>query len=174
MRPRTKCRTRGEKWTRSFSYWQEFGIGGFRADMAHMVPMEFWRWAIARARARGTEGKAFFLAEAYDGDPAKLWHGNVLEALLESGFDSVYDGESSELMQQIYEGPKWANDLDELAWRGPLFQNALRYAENHDEVRIASPYRWGGHGMKVGPGSVGHSLRKCARSPDGLQRSGSR
>ena len=146
------------------SYWQEFGIGGFRADMAHMVPMEFWRWAIARARARGPEGKAFFLAEAYDGDPAKLWHGNVLEALLESGFDSVYDGESSELMQQIYEGPKWANDLDELAWRGPLFQNALRYAENHDEVRIASPYRWGGHGMKVGR-AVSAILFGSARGP---------
>ena len=53
------------------SYWQEFGIGGFRADMAHMVPMEFWRWAIARARARGPEGKAFFLAEAYDGEVVK-------------------------------------------------------------------------------------------------------
>lgn len=130
------------------AYWQDLGVGGFRADMAHMVPMEFWRWAIARARKR--DPQCFLLAEAYDGDPAKLYGGNVLEALMQSGFDSVYDGESYELVQQIYEGPKWANDLDELAWRGEQFREVLRYAENHDEVRLANPQRWGGHGMKVG------------------------
>src|SRR5690606_19056476 len=31
-------------------WWQGFGVAGFRADMAHMVPVEFWRWAIRRAR----------------------------------------------------------------------------------------------------------------------------
>ncbi|MFP6876461.1 MAG: alpha-amylase family glycosyl hydrolase [Roseibacillus sp.] len=130
------------------AYWQEFGVAGFRVDMAHMVPMEFWRWALARARER--QAGVFFMAEAYDGDPAKLTHGNVLEELLRCGFDAIYDGESYELVQQIYEGPKWANDLDELAWRGELFQSAVRYAENHDEVRVASPLRWGGFGMAVG------------------------
>jgi hypothetical protein len=30
------------------------------------------------------------------------------------------------------------------------FHRSLRYAENHDEVRLASPKEWGGHGMKVG------------------------
>jgi glycosidase len=130
------------------AYWQEQGVGGFRADMAHMIPMEFWCWVIRRARER--DSSVFFMAEAYDGDPAKLCEGNVLEELLKNGFDAVYDGESHQLVQQIYEGLKWANDLDELAWRGALFENAVRYAENHDEVRLASPHRWGGHGMMVG------------------------
>lgn len=129
-------------------YWQRFGVDGFRVDMAHMVPMEFWRWTLRRARARDPE--AFFLAEAYEGDPAKLTEGNVLEALLGAGFNSVYDIGTYQLIQQIYEGPKWANDIDRVTPRGERFYLSARFAENHDEVRLASPLRWGGLGMAVG------------------------
>lgn len=52
------------------AYWQELGVDGFRADMAHMIPMEFWRWSVRRARRR--DPHVFFCAEAYDNDPAKL------------------------------------------------------------------------------------------------------
>ena len=45
-------------------YWQQMGVDGFRVDMAHMIPMEFWRWVVARCRARDSE--VFFAAEAYD------------------------------------------------------------------------------------------------------------
>lgn len=129
-------------------HWQRLGVDGFRVDMAHMVPMEFWRWALRRARSRDPE--AYFLAEAYEGDPAKLTEGNVLEALLGAGFDSVYDIGTYQLIQQIYEGPKWANDIDRATPRGERFYLSARFAENHDEVRLASPLRWGGLGMKVG------------------------
>ena len=37
------------------AYWQSIGLDGFRCDMSHMVPPEFWNWAIARARARHPE-----------------------------------------------------------------------------------------------------------------------
>ena len=30
------------------AYWQDLGVDGFRADMAQMVPPEFWRWLIGR------------------------------------------------------------------------------------------------------------------------------
>ncbi|SHJ74538.1 Glycosidase [Rubritalea squalenifaciens DSM 18772] len=130
------------------SYWQLMGVDGFRCDMAHMVPMEFWRWAVRQARWRNPE--VYFMAEAYDGDRAKLTDENVLHALLDSGFDSVYDGDSYELVKQIYEGDKWANDLDDILWDERKLNQMLRYAENHDEVRIASPKHWGGHGLKVG------------------------
>ncbi len=129
-------------------YWHRMGVSGYRADMAHMVPMEFWRWAIARARER--DPGVFFVAEAYDGDEAKLTDGNVLEALLGSGFDAVYDSPTYQLVQQIYEGPKWGNDIDAVLPKGERFYASARYAENHDEVRLASPLRWGGLGMKVG------------------------
>ena len=130
------------------AYWQALGVDGFRVDMAHMVPMEFWRWSVKRARARQAE--VFFSAEAYDNDPAKLTQGNVLDELLESGFDAVYDDPSYDVLEGIYDSGKWANDLDALTFTGKRFHQSLRYAENHDEVRLASPQEWGGLGMKVG------------------------
>lgn len=130
------------------AYWQEMGVDGFRADMAHMVPMEFWRWVIHRARGR--RAACYFMAEGYDGDPAKLTDDDVLSALLDAGFDTVYDGDSYELVKELYVAGKWANDFDRLLWDDVRRNQMLRYAENHDEVRIASKQNWGGHGAQLG------------------------
>lgn len=130
------------------TYWQGMGVDGFRVDMAHLVPMEFWRWLVRRARGR-VEG-VFFCAEAYDNDPAKLTDGDVLEELLEAGFDAVYDDPIYDVMEGIYDDGKWANDLDGLTFTGERFHRSLRYAENHDEVRLANPGVWGGYGMGMG------------------------
>ncbi len=130
------------------AYWQEMGVSGFRADMAHMVPMEFWRWAVKRARAR--QADVFFTAEAYDNDPAKLTDGNVLDELFKAGFHAVYDDPIYDVLEGIYDSGKWANDLDDLTFGRSHFHQLLRYAENHDEVRLASPKEWSGLGMKVG------------------------
>jgi glycosidase len=129
-------------------YWQAMGVDGFRCDMAHMVPMEFWRWAVKRCRLR--DPQVFFCAEAYDNDPAKLTDGHVLDLLIQAGFDAVYDDPVYDVIEGIYDSVKWANDLDPLTFTGVRFHKSLRYAENHDEVRLANPQVWGGHGMKVG------------------------
>ena len=130
------------------AYWQEMGIDGFRVDMAHMVPMEFWRWVVTRCRGRSSG--VFFAAEAYDNDPAKLTDGHVLDELLNAGFDAVYDDPSYDVFEGLYDAGKWANDLDPLTFTGARFHKSLRYGENHDEVRLASSKEWGGLGMKVG------------------------
>mgnify|MGYP000350828482 CR=1 FL=1 len=135
------------------AYWQALGVDGFRCDMAHMVPMDFWIWAVNKAKDRFAH--TYFMAEAYDGDPMKVTKGNVLNELLESGFDAVYDSESYDLVKGIYEEGKWANDLDDLLWDETRLHKMIRYAENHDEVRIASPKQWGGHGAKVGMAASG-------------------
>lgn len=129
-------------------YWQELGVDGFRCDMAHMIPMEFWHWAVRRARERQPD--VFFTAEAYDGDPAKLTDGHVLDALLDAGFDAVYDDPSYKVVMRMHTSGAWANDLDAIALEGDRFQKSLHYVENHDEVRIASPLAWGGIGMAGG------------------------
>lgn len=144
------------------AYWQELGIAGFRCDMAHLVPLEFWAWAIRLARARQPE--VFFVGEAYDNDPMKVSVGNVLEGLLIAGFDAVYDDPSYKLLKGIYDGPKWANDLDDLPLNDWLFHRSLRYAENHDEVRLAGASQWGGIGMEVGR-SVSAILYALGRGP---------
>lgn len=130
------------------AHWQSLGVDGFRCDMAHWVPMEFWRWETARARQRrpGT----LFVAEAYDNDPNKLTDGNVLTALVEAGFDAVYDDQSYDILKDLYDGPKWANDLDGVLGAVAPLHQSLRYGENHDEVRLASPTQWGGLGAAVG------------------------
>ena len=129
------------------AYWQGMGVGGFRCDMAHMVPLPFWRWVIAHARLR--DRSAFFVAEGYD-DHLKLVEGPVHAALLSAGFDGVYDGASYESLRRIFEGGAWANDLDSLHQEAaPLFRGGVRYIENHDEPRITSAPYWGGEGSRV-------------------------
>ena len=130
------------------AYWQQMGVDGFRVDMAHMVPMPFWNWLLKRAHDR--KGEVFFMAEAYDNDPAKLTDGHVLDELLKAGFDAVYDDPVYDILEGLYDSGKWANDLDALTFTGERFHHSLRYAENHDEVRLASPQHWGGLGMKIG------------------------
>ncbi|MFM8885210.1 MAG: alpha-amylase family glycosyl hydrolase, partial [Chthoniobacterales bacterium] len=139
------------------AYWQELGVDGFRADMAHMVPPEFWHWLIVRARER--EPEVYFVAEAYAGDAqvpsgdtaaAEVTRGEVKIDLLKAGFDAVYDDPSYDALKEIFDGEGTANELDKVRSRNFLFDNSLRYAENHDEVRLASPREWGGHGMAVG------------------------
>ena len=129
-------------------HWQDMGVDGFRADMAHLIPIEFWSWAVTQCRARNPH--VFFCAEAYDNDPAKLTDGHVLDELLHAGFDAVYDDPSYDVLEGIYDDGMWANDLDPLTFTGVRFHRSLRYAENHDEVRLANPNVWGGLGMEVG------------------------
>lgn len=139
------------------AFWQSRGADGFRCDMAHMVPPEFWNWAIVRARQRSSG--VFFTAEAYENDPMKvdpvddtLKCGGTLDALLRAGFDSIYDDPAYKLVKRIYDGPAWANDLDStlLARDTGFFSAALRYGENHDEVRLAGGGEWASIGMDVG------------------------
>lgn len=142
------------------AWWQSVGVDGFRCDMAHMVPPEFWAWAIGRARERN--GDVFFLAEAYDSDPMKVssgdpmlrslndGRGHVMTNLMAAGFDSVYDDPSYKVLKGMFDGGNWANDLDRAFSDAFLFDNGLRYVENHDEVRIAAKNQWGNIGPTVG------------------------
>ena len=131
----------------ALAWWQSMGVGGFRCDMAHMVPLPFWRWAIAHARMR--DGATFFMAEAYN-DHMKLIEGDVHHALLTAGFNGVYDAGAYQALRAMYENNAWANDLDTCHRTGELlFHGGVRYVENHDEPRLASPRYWAGQGEQV-------------------------
>ncbi len=153
-----------DTWTKMdqvIAYWQAMGVDGFRCDMSHMEPPEFWKWLIHRARERSPD--VFFMAEAYDSDPAKVpgsdpviaqlqgGKSNVMFDLLDAGFDAVYDDPSYKAVKNIYDGSGWANDLAQARSDDFIFENSIRYAENHDEVRLAGRGNWGDIGMKVGP-----------------------
>ena len=115
-----------------------------------------------RAGARHGKPDVVFIGEAYDNDPAKVpstdpvisklnnGKSNVMFDLLNAGFNGVYDDPTYRVIKKIYEGPGWANDIDGARTDDFIFDNSLRYAENHDEVRLAAKSQWGGIGMKVG------------------------
>lgn len=127
--------------------WQQMGVGGFRCDMAHMVPEEFWRYVIVNSRLR--DDGVCFMAEAYN-DHMSLCRGDVHESLLAAGFDAVYDSTSYQLMKSMYEGSSWANDLDRCQHdKQVLARCGVRYLENHDEPRLAAPEHWAGQGRAV-------------------------
>ena len=156
--PRKRIPDTWRKMDAIIAYWQELGVDGFRVDMAHMVPPEFWKWMIHRAKDRNSN--VFFCAEAYNDDPAKVpsrdpairEDDSVMLSLLDAGFNAVYDDPGYDTLEHMAEGKAWANDLDvvEQGLGAFFFDCALRYAENHDEIRLAHPVTWGGQGMAVG------------------------
>ena len=80
---------------------------------------------------------------------------NVMLDLLAAGFNAVYDDPTYKILKSIYDGPCWANDLDAAAANDMIFHGSLRYAENHDEVRLASNGNWGNIGMEAGRAASG-------------------
>lgn len=116
-------------------YWvREFGVDGYRCDVAGMVPQDFWEEVIPRLRE--IKPDVFMLAEWED------------EWVLEAGFDAAYDWT---LFHRIVAHADNRIGLDSL-WnvienrqrvypRGKL---PLRFVENHDEKRSASVFGWPG------------------------------
>ena len=66
----------------------------------------------------------------------------MLDALLEAGFDAVYDDPSYDLLKEIYDGPKWANDLDAFITKVRAF--TARCATPRTTTKSASPIRRNG------------------------------
>ena len=50
-------------------YWTKKNVDGFRCDMAEMVPVEFWAWAIPQVKKENPN--VIFIAETYD--PNQYW-----------------------------------------------------------------------------------------------------
>jgi glycosidase len=112
-------------------FWAEKNVDGFRCDMAEMVPVEFWSWAIGRVKEKYPEIE--FIAEIYN----PLEYRNYIET---GRFDYLYDkvGLYDTLRKVILnELPARAITLEWQKLNG-IDARMLRFMENHDEQRIAS------------------------------------
>ena len=115
-------------------FWAGEGVDGFRCDMVEMVPVAFWHWVIPQVKKLYD---VTFIAEIYRIDNYHLY-------LVEGGFDLLYD--KSGLYDTLYQVV--TKECSVSAIEECLLANKEKYApsqllyflENHDEVRLASPY----------------------------------
>jgi glycosidase len=116
-------------------FWAGKNIDGFRCDMAEMVPVEFWNWAIPQVKKNRN---ITFIAEIYS--PA------LYRDFIKNGhFDILYDKVGMyDTLCRILSG-KVGVDRIAPCWQetGDIQQNMLYFLENHDEQRIASPFLTG-------------------------------
>lgn len=113
-------------------YWAAKGVDGFRCDMAHMVPIEFWHWAIDNVHERYPN--IVFIAEIYDV--------SLYRPFIDYGrFDYLYD--KVNLYDTLYgiEVSNVSAAKITSCWQTVegIGEHMLNFLENHDEVRFASP-----------------------------------
>jgi glycosidase len=114
------------------SFWSAKGVDGFRVDMAGMVPLAFWEWLIPPLKQDYKE--LIMIAEIYE---PELYQGFV-----NAGFDFLYDkiGIYNRLEAILRHGQ--AAESISICWKmlQGLDDKMLRFMENHDEIRLASPH----------------------------------
>ncbi len=112
-------------------FWASKGVDGFRCDMVHMVPLEFWEWAIANVRERYPD--ITFIAEIYD-------PGLYRDFIRRGGFDYLYDkvGLYDTLRGIVCSNISAAHITN--CWQSVegITPNMLNFLENHDEQRFGS------------------------------------
>ena len=120
-----------EKMLEILKFWTSKGVDGFRCDMAHMVPVAFWHWAIGQIKQ--INPNIIFIAEIYD---VALYRSYIDEG----GFDYLYDKVTLyDTLRGILCNGWPASDLTR-CWQTVegIAGHTLNFLENHDEQRIAS------------------------------------
>jgi glycosidase len=113
-------------------YWLDFGVDGFRFDMAEMVPVEFWSYMNSHIKNKNPD--AFLLAEVYNPDQYRSY--------IQMGkMDYLYDKvELYDSLKHIMQGHGWTDHIPKVQeGMQDIEHHMLHFLENHDEQRIASP-----------------------------------
>ncbi len=125
-----------DTWTKMLDilmFWAGKDIDGFRCDMAEMVPVEFWEWAIPQVKAQYPS--LLFIAEVYNPREYNSY-------LLRGKFDYLYDKVGLyDTLRNIVCGGESATAITH-SWQslGGMEKRMLNFLENHDEQRIASDF----------------------------------
>ncbi|MDE7145480.1 MAG: alpha-amylase [Duncaniella sp.] len=114
-------------------FWASKGVDAFRCDMAHMVPLEFWQWAIPNVKDRYPHVQ--FIAEIYD---VALYR----DFIEKGGFDYLYDKVNlydtlRGIMCSNYSAATITNCWQTVEGIAP---HMLNFLENHDEQRFGSKF----------------------------------
>ena len=112
-------------------YWASKGVDGFRCDMVHMVPLEFWKWAISNVKE--TYPEIIFIAEIYE---TNLYR----DFINIGGFDYLYDKVTLYDTLRSIQCSNYSAAQITNCWQTieGINSNMLNFLENHDEQRFAS------------------------------------
>ena len=124
-------------------FWALKGVDGFRCDMAEMVPVEFWNWAIGEMKREFPN--IVFIAEVYNPSQYGAY-------LYDGGFDYLYDKvglyDNLKAITQRFAGKSvYFSPASSVTgnWQslGDMQHSMLNFLENHDEQRVASDFNIG-------------------------------
>jgi len=134
-------------WDKMFDiidYWAGKGVDGFRCDMVELVPPEFFKWLISKAKAKYPS--LIFIAEVYKKELYREYIKNI-------GFDFLYDKSGLyDTLRTVVEKNVNDDGMPVELWQsatgitrnwqflGDLQPYMLNFLENHDEQRFASDY----------------------------------
>lgn len=127
-------------------FWASKKVDGFRCDMAEMVPVEFWEWAITEVKLQFPD--LLFIAEVYN--PAEYRN-----YLFRGGFDFLYDKVGLyDTLRAVIAHQQSASAITN-CWQAldGIADRMLNFLENHDEQRIASEF-FAGDAQKALPALV--------------------
>jgi len=133
--------------TNALKYWvKEFGIDGYRCDVASMVPVEFWNQA---RKALDEIKPVFMLAESHE------------PVLHEAAFDMTYNWQFKDFANNVAKGKKTAQDfvdfLEYEVTKYPEDAYRMTFITNHDENT------WDGHVFeRLGDAAEVFSVLMCA------------
>lgn len=127
-------------------FWASKSVDSFRCDMAEMVPVEFWNWAITEVKNQFPE--ILFFAEVYNPAEYRNYINN-------GKFDYLYDKVGMyDMLRNITSNNYPVREIT-TAWQalGGIENQMLNFLENHDEQRIASGF-FSGNGMYAKPAMI--------------------
>ncbi len=127
-------------------FWASKNIDGFRCDMAEMVPVEFWGWAIPRVKEQYPH--IIFIAEVYNPHEYRNY-------IFNGHFDYLYDKVGLyDTLRALTCGHESATHIP-FRWQSlsGIEKHMLNFLENHDEQRIASDF-FAGDPFKAIPAMV--------------------
>lgn len=114
-------------------FWAKKKVDGFRCDMAEMVPVEFWGWAIQQVKEKFPH--VIFIAEVYNPDEYRNY-------IYNGKFDFLYDKVGLyDTLRAVTQGQASVGSITN-CWQAvnDIQTHMLNFLENHDEQRVASDF----------------------------------
>ncbi|REH01078.1 alpha-amylase family glycosyl hydrolase [Flavobacterium aquicola] len=113
-------------------YWTEKGVDGFRYDMAEMVPYEFWSYMNSAIKTANPD--AFLMAEVYN---PKEYRNYIHLGKMDYLYDKV---ETYDKLKDIIQQKTPPDGLSYIqSGLADIDVHMLKFLDNHDEQRLASP-----------------------------------